>query len=170
MLTRVLAAGLVVLTVGCGSSAPAAAPATTVAPTTTVAVTTTTTIKPEKLHKVNFTVDLVHVACADVDHSDYDDFVFGVQDDSVFNVQVEVFDGSNNLLGYGVLTDTEERPTPYGPSCTFSWTFPVKTSPDGLYRVRAGNSNRPFVNHRESDFIDVGDYLSLKIGFLGGAG
>jgi len=50
MLTRVLAAGLIVLTVGCGSSAPAkvaptatVAPATTVAPTTTAAPTTTTT-------------------------------------------------------------------------------------------------------------------------------
>ena len=41
MLTRVLAASLIVLTVGCGSSAPAAAPTTTVAPTTAVAPTTT---------------------------------------------------------------------------------------------------------------------------------
>jgi len=160
MLTRVLAAGLIVLTVGCGSSAPAAAPATTVAPTTTVAVSTTTTIKPEKLHKVNFTVKLVRVACADVADSDYNDFGFGVQ--------VEAFDGSNNLLGYGRLTD--ESSSADGASCSFGVTFPVKVSPDGLYRVTAGSSNRVFIDRAESDFIDVGDYLSLEAHYVGGAG
>lgn len=139
MLTRVLAASLIVLAVGCGSSAPAAAP-------------TTTTIKPEKSHEVFYTVT-VPEACPDVADSGYSDIGPGVQ--------AEAFDGSNNLLGYGVLT--HEFPSAGGASCSFDVTFPVKMSPDGLYRVTSGNSNRGFINRAESDFLDLGDVLSVRI-------
>ena len=95
----------------------------------------------------------IYKACADAADSGYSDIGPGVQ--------AEAFDGSNNLLGYGVLTD--ESPSVDGASCIFDVTFPVKVSPDGLYRVTAGNSNRGFINRNESDFLDLGKVLSVLI-------
>jgi hypothetical protein len=79
--------------------------------------------------------------------------------------EIEVFDGSGTLLGFGnlaaigfqelgALGEKDEFGQAAG-TCTFdAEPFDVKRSEDGIYRVTAGNENRGFLNFNEDDVDD----------------
>jgi len=72
--------------------------------------------------------------------------------------QVEVFDGSGRLLGFGSLGAAN-----FSDACScavLQSAFEVPRSTDGLYRVTAGNSNRGFLNFSQSDV--VGGVLNVQ--------
>lgn len=61
--------------------------------------------------------------------------------------EAEVIDGDGSLLGTGTLDggyDTDN-------SCVFSSAFEVRRSPDGMYRITAGNINRGYLTYDEDD-------------------
>lgn len=72
--------------------------------------------------------------------------------------QVEVFDGSGRLLGFGSLGEAT-----FSDECScavLQSAFEVPRSPDGLYRVTTGNSNRGFLNFSQADV--VGGVLNVR--------
>lgn len=90
---------------------------------------------------VDFAID-VDKRCTDTSYG-YSDIDGGTE--------VEVVSGSGEFLGLGLLD--------YGDSlgysrCTYSAEFTVDESPDGIYRVSAGNSNRGTLTYFEDDLED----------------
>lgn len=64
--------------------------------------------------------------------------------------EIEVVDGSGNLLGFGNIEDSKN----VGSSCLYSASFTIEPSPDDVYRVTAGNESRGYLNFRSSDVVD----------------
>ena len=88
-----------------------------------------------------------------------DDFYLTGYDDIPF-AEVEVIDGDGSLLGTGNLDggyDTDD-------SCVFSATFEVRRSPDGMYRITAGNNNRGYLNYDEEDIVNDRLVVDASIG------
>jgi hypothetical protein len=86
--------------------------------------------------------------CEDFGDSGYSD---------IPNAEVELFDGSGNLLGFGTLNSGTDTDT----SCIFVSTFQADRSSDGKYRITAGNSNRGFLNYDESE-LKLGKTLEVE--------
>jgi hypothetical protein len=73
-------------------------------------------------------------------------------DDIATGTDVEVTDGSGNMLGVGSLRATGD--------CTFVDTFELtRRSEDGFYRVTSGNESRGYLSYTEDDLTEDGDLI-----------
>lgn len=99
-------------------------------------------IQPEpKLVNVQYSMTIEGDTCSDVRSGfGYDDIPFG---------EVEVFDGSQHMLGFGIL-DGGSSSVSAG-DCYFFASFTVPPTTDGLYRITVGNNNRGFLNYNSDD-------------------
>ena len=104
----------------------------------------------DKSITVNYTVE-VSQSCGEFNFSGYDDIPYA---------DVEVIDGSGNLLGFGSL----DGGSPSGYSCTFAAVFEVRKSSDGVYRVTAGNTNRGYLNYTEDKVADGNLFVFASLG------
>jgi hypothetical protein len=94
---------------------------------------------------------VVSEACNDMGYG-YSDIAAGAE--------VEVYDGSGALLGFGTLSSGKSGYS----TCTFKSSFAADRSDDGVYRVTAGNSNRGFLNFREDELINDSLIVQATLG------
>lgn len=88
-----------------------------------------------------------------------DDFYMSGYGDIPY-AEAEVIDGDGSLLGTGTLDggyDTDD-------SCVFSATFEVRRSPDGMYRITAGNNNRGYLTYDEDDISNDRLVIEASLG------
>jgi hypothetical protein len=101
------------------------------------------TPEPETI-RVNYSMTIYDESCSYVQYGEYSGY------DDIPWAEVEVFDGSGNLLGFGSL----DGGIPYDDSdeeCVYNTSFDVERSDDGMYRVTVGNEHRGFLNYTEAD-------------------
>lgn len=102
--------------------------------------------------RVEYTVEVVtDDYCANFGDTGYGDLPGG---------EVELFDGSGHLLGFGTLDSGDDTST----SCIFSVSFDAERSEDGLYRITSGNTNRGFINYNESELVNDTLYADAVLG------
>jgi hypothetical protein len=114
------------------------------------AITTTTKAEREEV-MVYYSITLNDALCSH-EYDTYDGY-----SDITEGTEVEVFDGSGNLLGFGSLGECDL-------STTYSATFPVRISGDGVYRITLGNDNRGYLNYTEDDIIGGNLYSQASLG------
>ena len=88
-----------------------------------------------------------------------DDFYMSGYGDIPY-AEAEVIDGDGSLLGTGTLDggyDTDD-------SCVFTARFEVRRSPDGMYRITAGNNNRGYLTYDEDDIVNNRLLIEATIG------
>jgi hypothetical protein len=78
------------------------------------------------------------ISCFEVDSSRFSDFPNGL---------ALVVDAKGNKLGEGRL----DQGTQNSSACTFRSEFTIEESPDGVYRVQLGDSDRGYYNYLEED-------------------
>ena len=101
---------------------------------------------------VEYTVEVMSDSyCEEFYLTGYDDIPYA---------EVVVIAGDGSLLGAGMLDggyDTDD-------SCVFASTFEIRRSPDGFYRITAGNSNRGYLNYDEGDLRNNKLFVDATIG------